>query len=85
MKCNELKTRKINDRGITVVALVVTMIILIILATITVNMAFGENGLLTKARESRTEQSEKIKSSEKSLKELKAEYESISRRKYRRF
>ena len=35
-----------QERGITLVALVITIIIIIILATITINMAFGDNGLL---------------------------------------
>lgn len=42
--------------GITLVALVITIVILIILATIAVNMAFGENGLITVAREARNHQ-----------------------------
>ena len=38
-----------QERGITLVALVITIIIIIILATITINMAFGDNGLLKQA------------------------------------
>ena len=38
-----------KDKGITLVALVITIVILIILATITVKFAFGENGLIGKA------------------------------------
>ena len=41
------------ERGITLVALVVTIIILIILATITINFAFGEEGLIQKAQEAK--------------------------------
>ena len=37
--------------GITLVALVVTIIILIILATISINLLLGKNGILTKAKE----------------------------------
>ena len=45
---------KNNDRiasqqGITLVALVITIIIIIILATVTINMAFGDNGLIKQA------------------------------------
>ena len=35
--------------GITLIALVITIVILIILATVTINMAFGENGLIQQA------------------------------------
>ena len=39
-----------NAYGITLVALVITIIIIIILATITMNMAFGDNGLIKQAQ-----------------------------------
>lgn len=41
--------RRLNDSGITLVALVITIIVIIILATVTINMAFGDNGLITQA------------------------------------
>ena len=55
------KTRKENNqgnykkmaksqKGITLVALVITIIIIIILATVTLNMALGDNGLITQAQ-----------------------------------
>ena len=37
--------------GITLIALVLTVVILIILATISINFLFGENGLVTKAQQ----------------------------------
>ena len=39
-----------RERGITLVALVITVIIIIILATVTINMAFGDNGLIKQAQ-----------------------------------
>ena len=39
-----------SEVGITLIALVITIIILIILATITINAVFGQNGLIAKAR-----------------------------------
>lgn len=39
--------------GITLIALVITIIIIIILATITINFAFGDNGLINMAEEAR--------------------------------
>lgn len=38
-----------NERGITLVALVITIIILIILATVAISFAFGSNGLVNRA------------------------------------
>jgi len=40
-----------KDKGITLVALVITIVILIILATISVNVIFGNDGLVRKAQE----------------------------------
>ena len=40
-----------KESGITLVALVVTIVILIILAVISINIVFGENGLIHKAQE----------------------------------
>ena len=45
-----MKKLKEKQQGITLVALVITVIIIIILATVTINMAFGDNGLITQAQ-----------------------------------
>ena len=44
------KAKKITERGITLIALVITIVILIILATVTLNALFGENGLINRAQ-----------------------------------
>lgn len=44
-----------NQRGVTLIALVVTIIILIILAVISVNALFGEDGVITAAQSSKIE------------------------------
>ena len=48
-KLEKKQHRKAQERGITLVALVITIIIIIILATVTINMAFGDNGLIKQA------------------------------------
>lgn len=40
-----------NERGITLIALVVTIVVLLILAGVTITYALGNNGLFTKAQE----------------------------------
>ena len=45
-----------NQKGVTLVALVVTIIVLIILAGININLLLGENGLITKAQEAKKQQ-----------------------------
>ena len=47
--------------GITLIALVITIVILIILATITVNLAFGEGGIIQRAQESKNLTEQKLK------------------------
>ena len=42
---------KLKEKGITLIALVVTIIILLILAGVTLNIALSENGLIKKSKE----------------------------------
>lgn len=44
-----------KERGITLIALVVTIVVLLILAGVSLSMVLGNNGIITKAKESRTE------------------------------
>ena len=44
---------KNNEKAITLIALVVTIIVLIILAGVSINLVLGNNGIITKAREAR--------------------------------
>ena len=42
-----------NQKGITLVALVITIVVLIILATISISFAFGNNGLVKRSEQAR--------------------------------
>ena len=42
-----------HNSGITLVALVVTIVVLLILAGVTITMLFGENGIIKKAQEAK--------------------------------
>ena len=48
---NNKKARSLKEKGITVIALVVTIIILLILVGVTISQITGENGLIRKAKE----------------------------------
>ena len=50
-----------KNRGITLIALIITVIVLLILVGVTINLTIGENGLITKAQEAKnkTEQAQK--------------------------
>lgn len=47
--------KKWNNRGITLIALVITIIVLLILAGISIATLTGENGLLSKAETAKKE------------------------------
>ncbi len=49
------KIKTINEKGITLMALVVTIVILIILAVISINAIFGENGLIKNSERAKEE------------------------------
>ena len=48
-----MQKRNENTRGITLIALVITVIVLLILAGVTIAALSGENGILTKAKEAK--------------------------------
>ena len=47
------KIKNKKERGITLIALVVTIIVLIILAGVSINLLFGNYGVVTKAKEAK--------------------------------
>jgi len=47
-----------NNKGITLVALVVTIVVLLILAGVSINLVLGNNGIIAKAQEAKTKQAE---------------------------
>ena len=67
-----MKTKKINlkEKGITLVALVVTIIIMLILAGVTLNIALGENGLFQMTKKAVGEYQNKANEEENTLKEM---------------
>ena len=49
---------KKNQRGITLVALVVTIVVLLILAGVSINLVLGNNGIIAKAKEAQRKSAE---------------------------
>ena len=47
-----------NKKGITLVALVVTIVVLLILAGVSINLVLGNNGIIVKAREAQKKSAE---------------------------
>ena len=58
-----------NKKGITLVALVVTIVVLLILAGVSINLVLGNNGIIAKAKEAETKSAE---ASENDLKGMNA-------------
>ena len=50
------KAKLSNHQGITLIALVITIIIMLILAGISLNATIGDNGIISKAREAKFKQ-----------------------------
>ena len=59
---NKIKNKK--ERGITLIALVITIIVLLILAGVSIAMVTGDNGILTQAAKAK-EETEKAQDKEK--------------------
>ena len=75
---NKKKVEKLKEKGITLIALVVTIIILLILAGVTLNMALSGDGLFSRARNA-AEKYKKAQEDEQELisdigKEMNSEY-----------
>ena len=69
--------RKVNSKranGITLIALVISIIVMLILAGVSLNATVGENGIITKASQAKEiqENLHKIKALEKTVKLLDA-------------
>ena len=50
-KKKSIKYMKDSKKGITLVALVITIIVLLILAGVTITILMGDNGIITKAQQ----------------------------------
>ena len=54
---DRIKTR--SNKGITLIALVITVIVLLILAAVTINALSGDNGILKRAKDAKEQTNEK--------------------------
>lgn len=65
-----------NNKGITLIALVITIIVLLILAGVALAMLSGDNGILTKASKAveDTDEADKKEEVSRAINELMAEY-----------
>ncbi|MCI9000041.1 MAG: hypothetical protein HFJ26_03740, partial [Clostridia bacterium] len=66
-----------NKAGITLVALVITIIVLLILAGITINLTIGQRGILTRAQEAGRNYQEAAKKEDEDLTKFLGEADNI--------
>ena len=59
-----------NNKGITLVALVVTIVVLLILAGVSINAVLGDNGIIAKAKDAKTKSAEATQNDLISMNEL---------------
>lgn len=52
------KTNYFNQKGITLIALVITIVVLLILAGVSINAIFSENGIINRAKETQNKMNE---------------------------
>ena len=64
-----------NNKGITLVALVVTIVVLLILAGVSINLVLGDNGIIAKAKEAETKSAEASQNDLKGMNSLVSEME----------
>ena len=66
LEVNEMRINK-RDRGITLIALVVTIIVLLILAGVSISMLTGQNGILNRAADAKEKTEISSKDDQRSL------------------
>ena len=71
------KIKNKQERGITLVALVVTIVVLLILAGISLNLVLGQNGIISRAQDARNQTVEGQVNTEKAVNALTDEMEDL--------
>ena len=65
-----MKTKIKQEKGITLIALVVTIVVLLILAGVSVNALFGNSGIIEKAKEAQNAMDKAAENDQKQIGEL---------------
>ena len=72
IKINKKSARKnySNQTGITLIALVVTIVVLLILAGVSINALFGDSGIINKAKDAQNKMDQAVENDQKGINEL---------------
>ncbi len=71
------KNKIVREKGITLIALVITVVILIILATVTLNVVLGEGGLIQRAQQAKELTEQAALEEQQELNSLMSEFTNI--------
>mgnify|MGYP004575777093 CR=1 FL=1 len=72
------KRNYLKNSGITLIALVVTIVVLLILAGVSINAVFSENGIIKKAQDAQNKMNQAVENDEKKLNQLNSWIESVT-------
>ena len=62
--------RILKERGITLIALVITIVVLLILAGVSINAIFSENGIIKRAKDAQNKMDQAVENDQKGINEL---------------
>ena len=74
--------RSFKERGITLIALVVTIVVLLILAGVTINAVFSDSGIIKKAQDAQNKMNQAVENDEKELNQLNSWMENATKADY---
>ena len=74
---NKIMKKIKEEKGITLLALILTVVIMIILAAVTINVALGEGGLVDQAKWAAEQTANSTKSEQEQLEELEQEFANL--------
>ena len=77
MKIKQMKVQESEEQGVTLVALVVTIVIMLILAGVALNIALGDNGLINQTKKATEKYKEAQTNDEDSIKDLEEQMNNI--------
>ena len=69
MKLN-MKKNYLKEKGITLIALVVTIVVLLILAGVSISALFGDSGIINKAKDAQNKMDQAVENDQKGINEL---------------
>ena len=80
-----MKTKIKQEKGITLIALVVTIVVLLILAGVSVNALFGNSGIIEKAKDAQNKMDQAAQNDLDAIKQMEAQEEMIIHQQHLKF